>query len=352
MEKPMKYLLPRTALVVHNALTDAVPYPDAPITDDDTVSTAKEISEILNNAGVKTKLFPVGDLNDLKLLQKAKTDFIFNCVDDNIGDIPFSSHLIPEIAEKMGIPYSGGSSKNILLTTDKAATKEMLLKNNIPTAPFMVIKDQIRPGLAQRSLAFINKTGFPLIVKPIASDGSEGVTQKSVVENRKQLIGAIENNFKLFHQPALVEKYINGREINVAVLEIKGLPKVLPASEITFPKEYGQKYKIVDFESKWRPETPQYNHTPAVCPAKISPSLLRKLQTTVVKIWEIMDLKGYARVDFRIDKNGNPFVLEININPDIENNPSVGFPRAAKIFEIDYKNLILTIVDNAMHRAK
>ena len=65
-----------------------------------------------------------------------------------------------------------------------------------------------------------------------------------------------------------------------------------------------------------------------------------------------MDLKGYARVDFRIDKNGNPFVLEININPDIENNPSVGFPRAAKIFEIDYKNLILTIVDNAMHRAK
>ena len=82
------------------------------------------------------------------------------------------------------------------------------------------------------------------------------MTQKSVVENRKQLIEAVKNNFKLFHQPALVEKYIEGREINVAILEIKGLPKILPASEITFPKEYGQKYKIVDFESKWRPETP------------------------------------------------------------------------------------------------
>ena len=347
--QPMKYLLPKTALVVHNALTDAVPYPYAPVTDNDTISTAKEISEILENEGVKTKLFPVGNLNDLKVLRKIKTDFIFNCVDDNIGDIPFSSHLVPEIAEKMGIPYSGGSSKNILLTTDKAATKKILLKNNIPTAPFIVIQNQERPGLAAAGQAF---TDYPLIVKPIASDGSEGVTQKSVVENRKQLIIAIENNFKLFHQSALVEKYIKGREINVAVLEIKGLPKVLPASEITFSKAYGQKYKIVDFESKWRPETPQYNNTPAVCPAEISPPLLRKLQTAVVKIWEIMDLQGYARVDFRIDKKANSFVLEINVNPDIENNPAVGFPRAARAAGLNYKNLILTIVDSSIYRKK
>ena len=340
MEKPMKYLLPKTALVVHNALTNAVPYPDAPVTDDDTVSTAKEISEILNNAGVKTKLFPVGDLNDLKVLEKTKTDFIFNCADDNIGDIPFSSHLVPEIAEKKVIPFSGGTAKNILLTTDKAATKEVLLKNNIPTAKFIVIRNQIRPGLS----------GFPLIVKPVASDGSEGVTQKSVVENRKQLIEAVKNNFKLFHQPALVEKYIEGREINVAILEIKGLPKILPASEITFPKEYGQKYKIVDFESKWRPETPQYNNTPATCPADIPKELNKLLINLAAKVWKILDLKSYVRVDFRIDKKGCPFILEVNVNPDIENNPAVGFPRAARAIGLDYKNLILTIVDSAMHR--
>ena len=148
----MKYLLPKTALIVHNALTDAVPYPDAPITDNDTISTAKEISEILESGGVKTKLFSVGNLNDLEDLKKEKTDFIFNCADDNIGDIPFSSHLVPEIAEKMGIPYSGGSSKNILLTTDKAATKKILLKNNIPTAPFIVIQNQKKPGLPDRPI--------------------------------------------------------------------------------------------------------------------------------------------------------------------------------------------------------
>ena len=345
----MKYLLPKTALIVHNALTDAVPYPDAPITDNDTISTAKEISEILESGGVKTKLFSVGNLNDLEDLKKEKTDFIFNCADDNIGDIPFSSHLIPEIAQKLKIPFSGGTAKNILLTTDKSATKKMLSANNIPTAPFIVVRSQIRPGLAVAGRVFAD---YPLIVKPVASDGSEGVTQKSVVENRKQLIAAVKKNFKLFHQPALIEKYISGREINVAVLEIKGKPKILPASEITFPKEYGQKYKIVDFESKWRPETPQYNNTPAVCPAEISPPLLRKLQTAVVKIWEIMDLKGYVRVDFRIDKNGNPFVLEVNVNPDIENNPAVGFPRAARAIGLDYKNLILIIVDSAIYRHK
>jgi D-alanine-D-alanine ligase len=348
----MKYLFPKTAIVVHNALTDAVPYPDAPITDNDTISTAKEISEILESCGVKTKLFSVGDLNNLNNLKKEKTDFIFNCADDNVGEIPFSSHLVPEIAEQMRIPFSGGTAKNILLTTDKAATKKVLSENNIPTAPFIVIENQTRTGLAAADQAFIRTIGFPLIIKPVASDGSEGVTQKSVVENRKQLIRAMENNFKLFHQPALVEKYITGKEINVAILEVRGHPKVLPASEITFPKEYGQKYKIVDFESKWRPETPQYNNTPAVCPAKISLSLLRKLQTTVVKIWEIMDLKGYARVDFRIDKNGKPFILEINVNPDIENDPAVGFPRAARAIGLDYKNLILTIVDSAMHSSK
>lgn len=343
----MKYLLPKTALVIHNALTDAVPYPDAPVTDNDTVSTAKEISEILESAGVKTKLFSVGNINDLNNLKKERTDFIFNCADDNIGDIPFSSHLVPEIAEKMGIPFSGGTAKNILFTTDKAATKKILLKNNIPTAPFIVVRNQIRPGLALQGLAF---TDFPLIVKPIASDGSEGITQKSVVENRKQLAEAVKNNFRLFHQPALVEKYIPGREVNVAVLEIIGLPKILPASEITFPKEYGQKYKIVDFDSKWRPETPQYNNTPAVCPADIPKELNRLLTNLSAKVWEIMDLKSYVRVDFRIDKNGDPFVLEINVNPDIENNPSIGFPRAARAIGLDYKNLILTIVDSAIHR--
>lgn len=338
----MKYLLPKTALVVHNALTDAVPYPDAPVTDNDTVSTAKEISEILKNAGVKTELFPVGDLDDLKLLRKTKTDFIFNCADDNIGDIPFSSHLVPKIAEEKRIPFSGGTAKNILLTTDKSATKKILLKNNIPTAPFVVIENQIKRG----------SLSFPLIVKPIASDGSEGVTQKSVVENQRQLTEAIKNNFKLFHQPALVEKYISGREINVAILEIKGVPQILPASEITFPKEFGQKYKIVDFESKWRPETPQYNNTPAICPADIPRKLNRLLTNLAVKVWKILDLKSYVRVDFRIDKNGHPFILEVNVNPDIENSPVVGFPRAARAAGIDYKNLILTIADSAMRRNK
>lgn len=348
----VKYFLPKIALIVHNALTDAVPYPDTPITDNDTVSTAKEISGILKSQGVKTKLFPVGDLNDLKALQKIKTDFIFNCADDNIGDIPFSSHLVPKTAEKMGIPYSGGSSKNILLTTDKAATKQFLLAHGISTPPFVVIEGQKRPGLPRKGQAFTDLAGFPLIVKPAASDGSEGVTQKSVVENKNQLIQAVIQNIKLFHQPALVEQFITGREINVAAMEIRGTPTVLPASEIIFSKGYGNKYKIVDFESKWRPETPQYNHTPAICPAEISQSLFRKLRTAVIKIWEIMDLRGYARVDFRIDKKGNPFVLEININPDIENNPAVGFPRAAGAFGLDYKNLILTIVDNAMYRHK
>lgn len=348
----MKYLLPKTALIVHNSLTDAVPYPDAPITDDDTVSTAREISKILRNEGVKTELFPVGDLNDLKLLRKTKTDFIFNCADDNIGNIPFSSHLIPATAEKMGIPFSGGTSNNILLTTDKVATKKILLENNIPTAPFIIIKNQTRPDFALQGWAFIQTIGFPLIVKPVASDGSEGVTQKSVVENKKQLIKAVKNIFRLFHQPALVEKYISGREINVAVLEIKGIPTVLPASEITFPKGYGQKYKIVDFESKWRPETPQYNNTPAVCPADIPKKLNKLLTNLSAKVWKILDLKSYIRVDFRIDKNGHPFILEVNVNPDIENSPAVGFPRAARAAGIDYKNLILKIVDSAMHGNK
>ena len=124
----------------------------------------------------------------------------------------------------------------------------------------------------------------------------------------------------------------------------------MPASEITFTKEYGQKYKIVDFAAKWRPKTKQYLHTPAVCPAQVSPALANKLRIYSRMIWKYLNLQSYARIDYRIDERGNPYVLEVNCNPDISNDPETGFPRSARAAGYNYDEMILAIVEAAWRR--
>lgn len=341
----MKYFLPKHALIVHNALSDKSPRPLAPVTDDDTRSTAVRIQNILIDHGVDAKLYPVDTQRDLTRLRVLKTELIFNCVDDDIGDIPMSSHLIPKIAGEMRVPFTGGSSGNILLTTNKAATKQFLLVHEIPTPPFVVISD--RKQLPEMSYLYAL---FPLIVKPVSSDGSEGVTQRSIVSDQKHLAWEVSRVIKTYNQPALVEQFIPDREINVAVIEKQGRPFILPPSEIYFTKDYGQRYKIVDFEAKWRPETPQYHNTPGICPAPLSPRLFQKLRLLTLSVWNVLSLQGYTRVDYRVDTKEFPYVLEVNLNPDISDDSETGFPRAAKAAGLSYEQMILTIVSSAMYR--
>ncbi|MCX6163520.1 MAG: ATP-grasp domain-containing protein, partial [Ignavibacteriae bacterium] len=200
------------------------------------------------------------------------------------------------------------------------------------------------------------KDKFPLIVKPSREDASIGIENKSIVHNDKELKTRIEYILDVHKQPALVEEFIEGREINVSVVgnyktSVDDLI-VFPISEIDFaglPEDYP---KIVSYNSKWMYKTVEFTGTKAVCPAKnMSPELEKLIQQTAKKVYRIVGASDYARVDFRVRDN-IPYVLELNPNPDIASDvdEDTGFTRSGKAYGWTYETLIQNIINYASER--
>jgi D-alanine-D-alanine ligase len=179
-------------------------------------------------------------------------------------------------------------------------------------------------------------------------DASAGINEKSVVYDRKELEERVEYIIKMFKQPALVEEFIDGREVNVAILG-NNPPVVLPISEIDFSHLPSHLPKIVSYEAKWIPNTDYYEKTIPICPAPLEPELERKIKDIALSCYKIMGCRDYARVDMRIDKEGNPYVLEVNPNPDLSRN--AGFMRSASVYGLTPEETIVKIAEIAIERS-
>lgn len=341
----MRYRLPRHVTIIYNAPSSRPVHPNAPITNPETDRIARDVDRVLRERGVKTRLFALRTFGDLKRLRRVRTGLVFNCVEDDIGSTPFSEHRVAKVLADTGIPFTGATAGNILLTTNKAATKQYLLTYGIPTPHFAVVES---PNLLD--ITYHLRSSFPLIVKPVSEDASEGITQRSIVTDESSLKRQVATVMKTFREPALVEQFINTREVSVAILERSGKPLVFPPSEVLFKRGYGHPYKILDFDAKWRPKTPQYRFTKEQCPADLKPSLQKKLQDIALSIWKRLDLQSYASIDFRIDEKDNPYVLEINVNLDLTNDTAGGFACAAWALGIPWEKLVTTIIGSALYR--
>jgi D-alanine-D-alanine ligase len=227
------------------------------------------------------------------------------------------------------------------LCLDKAKTKIILSHYGIPTAKFDLFNESI-DGCKKINLR------FPVIVKPVHEDASAGINEKSVVYDRKELEERVEYIIKMFKQPALVEEFIDGREVNVAILG-NNPPVVLPISEIDFSHLPSHLPKIVSYEAKWIPNTDYYEKTIPICPAPLEPELERKIKDIALSCYKIMGCRDYARVDMRIDKEGNPYVLEVNPNPDLSRN--AGFMRSASVYGLTPEETIVKIAEIAIERS-
>jgi len=197
----------------------------------------------------------------------------------------------------------------------------------------------------------LSKYKFPMIVKPSREDASIGIQNESVVSNEEDLRRRIEYVLEEHKQPALVEEYIDGREINVSVVGNDD-PITFPISEIDFsalPENYP---KIISYNSKWMYKTIEFAGTKAVCPAEnLSASDTRIIQETAKKVYKLLGAADYARVDMRF-KDGVPYVLELNPNPDIASDvpEDTGFTRSAKAHGWEYSYLIRQIIGFALKR--
>lgn len=312
------------------------------LADEDTVITAKSIANVLEKLGYKIILFEVNQKN-IAQLAKIKTDFFFNFC-GGIGNLPNSEYLVPQYLDKIGIPYSGADGKHLLLTTNKWLTKKLFETNNIPTPAYQIFntpEEKLKTSLK-----------FPLIVKPMAQDCSFGVHNKSVVVSNLELKKQIKKVIEEYHGPALVEDYINTRELNVTVVGNGKQAKVLPISEIIFGKSYDnkKKWKIVDFAAKWLTNSKSYKDTVGTCPAVLSQEIKTKIEKLALKAYrKICGNPGYARLDIRLSENNKIYFLEINLNPDISD--GMGAARSAKANGWSYGEFLNQIIWVSVNKA-
>jgi len=274
----------------------------------------------------------------LKNLRDEKPDVIFNFV-EIYKDNPRLEMNIVGLYELMGIPYTGAPAMGLANCQNKILAKRLLSSAGIRIPHFFIVY--------AKTTRYTHKLKYPLLVKPAFEDASVGIENESIVSNSKQLQKRVEHVLKQFHQPALVEEFIEGRELNVAVMGDKKL-RVLPISEIDFSSMPDHLHNIVSFQAKWDPHHESYHKTIPICPAQLPINIEKKAKELAFKAFKVMGCRDYSRVDMRLSKDNKLFVLEVNPNPDITE--GAGFMRSAQKSGLTYAQALKRIVNYALKR--
>ena len=275
------------------------------------------------------------DLHELiDYITTSKPDVIFNLC-ESFDNNSIHEMNIAGLYELLKVPYTGNKAWTLGVLVKKPKVKTILRRIGVRTPKFQVVVDT-------SNFELDNDLNFPLIVKPSREDASTGINNLSVVYNIEDTKKQIKFVHDLVKQPIMIEEYIEGREINVAILGNKE-PTLLSISEIDFNQLPAHFPKIVTYKAKWYKESVEYKGTVPVCPANIDKKIEENLKSIALDVYSLFDCSGYARVDFRLDTNNTPYVLEINPNPDISED--AGFFRAAKNFGYSYTGMLKKIVE-------
>ena len=268
-------------------------------------------------------------LNDIKI---KKPDVIFNFVEIYKEDSRFEMNIVG-IYELLGIPYTGAPALALANCQNKILAKRLLSSNGLTIPPYFIVN--------QKAIRYRHKLRYPLLVKPSLEDASVGIENESIVYNGKQLKERINYVLHYFAQPVLVEEFIEGRELNVAVLGDKRL-RVLPISEIDFSKMPDHLHNIVSYQAKWDPLHESYHKTIPKCPARLPKKIENKAKEMALKAFAVMDCRDYARIDMRLDSENKLYVLEVNPNPDLTD--GAGFMRSAGAAGFSYAQALKRII--------
>jgi D-alanine-D-alanine ligase len=277
----------------------------------------------------------------ISFLEKERPDLVFNLC-ESLGNVSIHEMHVAGVFELLGFRYTGSSPLTLGLALNKVRVKELLLYHGIDTPNFTVYR---HPGeLVEDDFPL----RFPAIVKPSMEDASAGIAAASVVDTFPALRKRVRYIFQQYDQPALVEEFIDGRELNISILGNRK-PLVLPISEIDFSSLPADFPKILTYDGKWLKGTPAYNGTRGVAPAHLLPSIETRLKEIALRVYQLLGCRDYARVDFRLTRNNRPYVLEINPNPDISDD--AGFARSASASGRTYTQVIEKIVESALERS-
>jgi len=310
---------------------------------EDVKEIADHIVRILNANGYNASGLGVtsdvtGAVTELRALKPAA---VFNLCESIDGDNRFES-LMPMLMELEGIPYTGSGSFALSLALRKEKVKNVLLACGIPVPKGVLVSQA-------GDLASIDLR-FPVIVKPAREDASVGITRASVVSEAKALNERALHVLEHYHQPALVEEYVEGREIYVSLLgQLDGGLQIFPFFEIDFSAMPADRPNIVSFEGKWVEDSVEYKGTRPVRCEGLSPELREKVAQTALRAFRSVGMRDYGRMDVRLSADGTPYVIDVNPNCDLSDLAG-GFSRAAKTGGLSYKEVILRLVSLALLR--
>lgn len=271
----------------------------------------------------------------LQALKSHPPCFAFNLTESVEGQGSLI-HLASSLLDALGIPYTGSGTDAIYITSNKLLAKRMLQATGIPTPDFFSMGDLRRSGAVVRGT---------FIIKSVWEHASIGIGEDSVVSVMQgtELLHEMKDRLHTLGGRCFAETYIEGREFNLSLLDARDGPEVLPPAEIRFDAYPPGKRRMVCYRAKWDEGSFEYCHTPRrfSFPPDDAP-LLESLEQLARQCWHLFGLRGYARVDFRVDEAGRPWVLEINSNPCLS--PDAGFAAAAKQAGITFFRTIRRIL--------
>ena len=265
-------------------------------------------------------------------VRRGKFDLVFNLCEGIDGEAVHEARVI-SLLELLGVPFTGSSSWTTALTLRKNVVNGLLDRAGLPVPRW----SHIRRGDE------VTSVGFPAICKPSAEDASVGIEQKSVVRSMRALTARVQAMFEGWDE-VLVQRFIDGREVNVGILG----DEVLPIAEIDFGDMPKGMWHIVSYRSKWETGSDEDLGAKPNCPADLPEDLANELIQIARTAWSVVGGEGYGRCDFRIDQSGRPWLLEVNANPDIS--PGAGLARMAGVATLTYSQLIRKVCDCALAR--
>jgi D-alanine-D-alanine ligase len=322
-------------LILHNAV--AV---DAPAAEADVLVQVEVVEQACLALAHRTeRLGCTLDLAKVAVgIAQWKPDVVFNLVESLDGSDRLAS-LVPALLAAQNVPFTGSSQTVLDLTNNKLLAKRQLQAANLATALWATLG-------GESTSCFVPGQ---YILKAIWEHASVGIDDSAIVH--VQTLDALRHLLKekafRFPNGLFAEQFIKGREFNLSVLAGPTGPQVLPPAEIDFSKFPPHKPRIVGYDAKWTDGSFEFVHTPRRFEFDASDRpLLRHLEYLAKVCWQAFDLRGYARVDFRVDEAGQPWILEINTNPCLS--PDAGFAAALAQAGIDFPTAVQRILEDAL----
>jgi D-alanine-D-alanine ligase len=291
-----------------------------------------EIAVIFDRMGHEVRR--VGVRHDMRWFQLCRSaDLVFNLCEGVQGKSEWEEHVAGTL-EFAGIPVTGCSLWTIAACRRKAVANTLLADAGLPIPRWTLAQGKIDEDFP-----------LPAIVKPAAEDASAGIDRGSVVTDHRALRARAAAMTEQFDE-VLVQQYVPGREFNVGFVGTR----TLPIAEIDFAGMPEGAWPILTYAAKWDTGCPEDLGSVPACPAAVSQRLASAVTKTAEAAWRVMQGKGYGRVDLRVDGQGQPWVLDVNPNPDL--NDDAGLSRMARAVGWDYAELVRRIAEVALREAQ